>query len=205
MKSLHLATGEDATVWVTPQNQIIIAYSGTTGGTNLLFNPLIAISQLLTDFQAGFGNTTPKAFTQALEFAQQVQAEAAVQGYPPDSIFVTGHSLGGWEAQYVAQQIGLSGIGFETPGLSTTVAGNGSEALFTIGYQTVVEPSKVPQADGAYEKRPRPRSTGANSIRAPMSSPRLLPARSTSAMSDRARSRRQLAANCRSRPSSSSA
>ena len=130
MRSLHLATGEDATVWVTPQNQIIIAYSGTTGGTNLLFNPLIAISQLLTDFQAGFGNTTPKAFTQALDFAQQVQAEAAVQGYAPDSIFVTGHSLGGWEAQYVAQQLGLSGIGFETPGLSTTVAGNGSDALF---------------------------------------------------------------------------
>ena len=63
MTSLYLATGEDATVWVTPQNQIIIAYSGTAGGTNLLFNPLIAISQLLTDFQAGFTNTTPEAFT----------------------------------------------------------------------------------------------------------------------------------------------
>ena len=114
---------------MTPQNQIIIAYSGTTGGTNLLFNPLIAISQLLTDLQAGFTNTTPEAFTQALDFAQEVQAEAAVQGYPPGSVFVTGHSLGAWQAQYVAQQLGLSGIGFEGPGLSTTVPGNGADSL----------------------------------------------------------------------------
>ena len=130
MKFLYLATGADASVWVTPQNQIIIAYSGTTGGTNLLFNPLIAISQLLTDLQAGFTNTTPEAFTQALDFAQQVQAEAAVQGYAPGSVFVTGHSLGAWQAQYVAQQLGLSGIGFEGPGLSTTVPGNGADSLF---------------------------------------------------------------------------
>ena len=130
MTSLYLETGEDASVWVTPQNQIIIAYSGTTGGTNLLFNPLIAITQLLTDLEAGFGNTTPAAFTQALDFAQQVQAEAEKQGYAPGSVFVTGHSLGAWQAQYVAQQLGLNGIGFEGPGLSTTVPGNGADSLF---------------------------------------------------------------------------
>ena len=119
MTSLHQETGETAKVWVTPQNQIIIAYSGTTGGTNLLFNPLIAISQILTDLQAGFSNTTPKAFDQALDFAKEVQAEAAAQGYAPGDVFVTGHSLGAWEAQYVAQQLNLPGIGFEGPGLSS--------------------------------------------------------------------------------------
>ena len=130
MTSLHLATGSDASVWVTPQNQVIIAYSGTTGGTNLLFNPLIAITQLVTDFQAGFGDTTPAAFTQAVDFAQAVQAEAAAQGYAPEDVFVTGHSLGAWQAQYVAQQLGLNGIGFEGPGLSSTVPGNGANSLF---------------------------------------------------------------------------
>lgn len=130
MRSIRLATGMDASVWVTPENQIIIAYSGTTGGTNLLFNPLIALTQILTDIQAGLGTTTPKAFDQAVDFAEEVKAEAVNQGYAAEDVFVTGHSLGAWQAQYVAQQIGMNGIGFEGPGLNTTVAGNGANSLF---------------------------------------------------------------------------
>ena len=128
--STNEITGESAQVWVTPQKQIIIAYQGTTGGTNLLFNPLIAVTQLLTDVQGVLTNTTPAAFVDALQFAKQVQAEAAQQGYAPGSVFVTGHSLGGWEAEYVAQHTGLGGIGFESPGLSSTVPGNGADSLF---------------------------------------------------------------------------
>lgn len=123
-------TGAAAQVWVTPQKQIIIAYQGTTGGTNLLFNPLIAVTQLLADAEGTIGNTTPAAFPDSLKFAQQVQTDAAEQGYATDSIFVTGHSLGGWEAEYVAQNTGMDGIGFESLGLSTTVAGNGADSLF---------------------------------------------------------------------------
>jgi hypothetical protein len=123
-------TGTAAQVWVTPQNQIIIAYSGTTGGTNLLFNPLIAVTEVLDDAQQIFTQTTPPAFPNALTFEQQVQAEAAEQGYSPNSIFVTGHSLGGWEAEYVAENTGLGGIGFESLGLNTTVPGNGADSLF---------------------------------------------------------------------------
>lgn len=130
VKSLHLATGSDASVWVTPENQIIIAYSGTTGGTNLLVNPLIAITQIITDLEAGLGTSTPLAFDQALDFAERVKAEAIAQGYSEDDVFVTGHSLGAWQAQYVAQQIGLNGIGFEGPGLNTVVPGNGADSLF---------------------------------------------------------------------------
>jgi pimeloyl-ACP methyl ester carboxylesterase len=59
-----------------------------------------------------------------------VRAEAALQGYSSDDIFVTGHSLGGWQAQYVAQQTGLAGIGFEAPGINTTVPGNGADSMF---------------------------------------------------------------------------
>lgn len=130
MTSTNIFSGESARVWVTPQQQIIIAYQGTTGGTNLLFNPLIAISQILTDLQVIFTDTTPQAFTDSLRFAQQVQSAATQQGYGADDIFLTGHSLGGWEAEYVAQQTGLGGIGFESPGINTTVPGNGADSGF---------------------------------------------------------------------------
>lgn len=130
MTSTNILSGESAQVWVTPEQQIIISYQGTTGGTNLLFNPLIAISQIFTDMQVIFTDTTPQAFTDSLAFEQQVEAEAAKQGYSTDDIFLTGHSLGGWEAEYVAQQTGLGGIGFESPGINTTVPGNGINSGF---------------------------------------------------------------------------
>jgi hypothetical protein len=130
LTSSNVFTGESAKVWVTPQNQIIIAYQGTTGGTNLLVNPLIAISQAVTDAQIIFTNTTPQAFTDSLNFERRVEAAAALQGYSSDDVFVTGHSLGGWEAEYVAQQTGVSGIGFESPGINTVTQGNGVDSGF---------------------------------------------------------------------------
>jgi hypothetical protein len=130
MESTNVLTGMSAKAWVTPEGQIIVAYQGTTGGTNLLVNPLIAISQVVTDMQVIFTHTTPQAFTDSLAFEQQVEAAAIQQGYTKDDIFVTGHSLGGWEAEYVAQQTGLGGIGFESPGINTTVPGNGTNSGF---------------------------------------------------------------------------
>ncbi|MDX1888957.1 hypothetical protein [Mycolicibacterium sp. 050158] len=130
MTSTNILSGESAQVWVTPQQQVIIAYQGTTGGTNLLFNPLIAISQIITDAQVIFTDSTPQAFLDSLAFARQVQAAAAGQGYSAGDVFVTGHSLGGWEAEYVAQQTGLGGIGFESPGINTVVPANGADSGF---------------------------------------------------------------------------
>ncbi len=126
----NIFTGMVGRTWVTPEGQVIIAYQGTTGGSHLLFNPLITITQVLADLQVVFTRTTPLAFYDALDFAEQVLAEAAVQGYATDDIFVTGHSLGGWEAQFVAQQIGLAGIGFEAPGMNTRTPGNGADSMF---------------------------------------------------------------------------
>jgi len=130
MSLTNILSGMVGTAWVTPQQQIIIAYQGTTGGTNLLFNPLIAISQVLADMQVILTRTTPWAFHDALLFARRVQDEATKQGYGADDVFVTGHSLGGWEAEFVAQRTGLGGIGFESPGINTTVAGNGASSMF---------------------------------------------------------------------------
>ncbi len=130
METTNVFSGASGKAWVTPEGQIIIAYQGTTGGTNLLFNPLIAVSQVVADMQVIFTDTTPQAFTDSLAFEQQVEAAAIAQGYRKEDIFVTGHSLGGWEAAYVAQQTGLGGIGFESPGLNTTVPGNGADSGF---------------------------------------------------------------------------
>ncbi|WP_241474198.1 hypothetical protein [Mycolicibacterium neoaurum] len=130
LQSTNIFSGMSGKAWVTPQGQVIIAYQGTTGGTNLLFNPLITIAQIVADLQVVLTDTTPWAFYDALDFARRVQEEAALQGYAPDDVFVTGHSLGGWEAQFVAQQTGLSGIGFEAPGMNTRVDGNGATSNF---------------------------------------------------------------------------
>lgn len=130
LTSTNIFSGMSGKAWVTPQGQVIIAYQGTTGGTNLLVNPLITLAQLAADMQVILTGTTPLAFYDALRFARRVQDEAALQGYAADDVFVTGHSLGGWEAQFVAQQTGLAGIGFESPGLNTKVAGNGADSNF---------------------------------------------------------------------------
>ncbi|WP_309227807.1 MULTISPECIES: hypothetical protein [unclassified Mycolicibacterium] len=130
MESTNVLTGMSGKAWVTPEGQIIVAYQGTTGGTNLLVNPLIAVSQVIADTQVIFTNTTPQAFTDSLAFEREVEAAAIEQGYRKDDIVVTGHSLGGWEAEYVAQQTGLGGIGFESPGINTTVPGNGAGSGF---------------------------------------------------------------------------
>lgn len=130
LASANILSGMAARAWVTPDGQVVIAYQGTTGGTHLLFNPLIAVSQGFTDLQVIFTSKTPRAFYDALRFAKRVQVAAISQGYSTDDIFVTGHSLGGWEAQFVAQQLGLGGISFEAPGMNSTVAGNGRDSMF---------------------------------------------------------------------------
>lgn len=130
MQTFNPLSGAVGKAWVTPQGQIIVAYQGTSGGTNLLFHPLIALAQIVTDLQVMFTNTTPQAFRDSLAFERRVEAAASAQGYSTDDIFVTGHSLGGWEAEYVAQRTGRAGIGFESPGINTKVSGNGANSVF---------------------------------------------------------------------------
>lgn len=130
MTSSNVLSGESDQVWVTPEKQIIIAYQGTTGGTNLLFKPLMAVSQIIADAQVILTDTTPQAFNDSLTFEHRVQAAAAEQGYDASDVFLTGHSLGGWEAEYVAQRTGLGGVGIESPGFNTSVPGNGVDSGF---------------------------------------------------------------------------
>lgn len=120
-----VASGMAAKVWVTSENQIVIAYQGTTGGDNLLLNPLMTVSQIASDVQV-WNQSVSQGQKTALKFAQYAVHQAEAQGYTTNNIFVTGHSLGGIEASYVAQQTGLGGVAFESTGIpSSSTAHNG--------------------------------------------------------------------------------
>ena len=120
--------GVSARVWVTAQNQVIIAYQGTTGGENIAINPAAALTQLIADVGVYAGTTTFGELDSA-NFANFVVRAANLQRFATSNIFVTGHSLGGIEAEYVAQHTGLAGIGFESTGIPH-YAGQGSGANF---------------------------------------------------------------------------
>ena len=130
MQYFNPISGAAGRVWATSQGQLILSYQGTTGGTRLLFHPLIAIPQIISDGEVIFSRATPQAFYDSVTFERRVEAEAVKQGYSTSDIFLTGHSLGAWEAEYVAQRTGRAGIGFEAPGLNTKVPGNGANSGF---------------------------------------------------------------------------
>jgi hypothetical protein len=121
-----VADGVVAAVFVSAENQVIIAYQGTTGGQNLLLDPVAAATQFITDIGIFLDDSskgrTPVAYRTALNFAQFVLNLAQAQGFSRSNVFVTGHSLGGIEAEYVAQQTGLGGISLEATGLATSAA-----------------------------------------------------------------------------------
>lgn len=129
------ASGMSAKVWMTDNDQVIIAFQGTTGGINLLTNPAAVATGVLSDIQI-WNQTVSQAQKDALSFTHYVVDMAQQQGINTNNIFVTGHSLGGIEASYVAQQTGLGGIAFEPTGVpsSSTAKGDGSNFVSTVTY-----------------------------------------------------------------------
>ena len=122
-------------MWLTDHNQVIIAYAGTTGGDNSLITPLQVPGQILADIPFIIGKTSV-AERDAVDWAQYVVQEAAKQGISANDVFVTGQSLGGIEAEYVAQQTGLGGINFAGPGLpnSDTAVADDSNFVSVVNY-----------------------------------------------------------------------
>jgi hypothetical protein len=125
--------GAVASVYVTAENQVIIAYQGTTGGLNIILDPVAAFQQVITDIDDVISDEsggTPAAYTSSLNFAKSVISLAKAQGYTTSNIFVTGHSLGGIEAEYTASQTGLGGISFEPTGIAEPPASGVTGANF---------------------------------------------------------------------------
>ncbi len=130
-----ILTGVSASVWETASHQLIVAYQGTSGGYNLLIDPEITATQVLNDIGNLAGQVTPSE-REAAAFANQVVQLAAQQGISSNNIFLTGHSLGGTEAEYAAQQTGLGGMAFEPTGIpkSATAKGDGSNFVDVVTY-----------------------------------------------------------------------
>ena len=127
-------SGMSARVWLTSQHQVIIAYQGTTGGANIVTNPLAALAQVGADVQV-YDQKIASAEKDAANLAREVVSLAAQQGIASNNVFVTGHSLGGIEAEYAAQQTGLGGIGFEATGIpKSTTAGDGANFVDVVTY-----------------------------------------------------------------------
>jgi hypothetical protein len=107
-------------------DQIVIAFEGTDPSSETLRkDPVFLAGQLEADAQIYFGQI-PEAFTDALTFTQGVLETAEAQGIPRENVYVTGHSLGGAEAEYVAAQLDLGGATFGAPGIHASAIPEGS-------------------------------------------------------------------------------
>ncbi len=110
-------TGFYGAALLTASHQVIITFEGT----NLFTGDDAFTAAQLADDTAIFEGVTAPSFITAAAFTLDVIAEALLQGYNRSEIFVTGHSLGAAEAEYVAATTGLGGVAFAPPGLVTTV------------------------------------------------------------------------------------
>ncbi len=96
----------------TSTKEIIIAYRGTDS----------LLDAIYSDAQIAF-NLTPQQVNPAIQFYDSIYNNFQDEGY---TISITGHSLGGTLAQYVAAQKQVSAVTFNAPGVSMPTGGNAS-------------------------------------------------------------------------------
>ncbi|MGU3538785.1 calcium-binding protein [Methylobacterium sp. A54F] len=123
------ANGFFGAAFVTSAGQVIIAFEGTDLGS-FEDDPEFAIAQVLADYQIYLAQSPP-AYGDALSFTQTAIAAATAQGYARSDIYLSGHSLGAAEVQYVAAQTGLSGATFGGPGIPLTTIPAGRVSSLT--------------------------------------------------------------------------
>ncbi|MEA1831508.1 hypothetical protein U8607_05365 [Methylobacterium durans] len=111
-----------------PVPEIVLGFEGTdTAGYKE--RPDFLLAQIEADIALYHGGI-PQALTDAVTFSRQVIAAAALLEIGTDRITITGHSLGAAEAAYVAAELGVDGLTFAAPGLSTTkIPPSGAGAL----------------------------------------------------------------------------
>ncbi|MCP3385976.1 hypothetical protein NLM31_36870 [Bradyrhizobium sp. CCGUVB4N] len=107
-----LGHGFYAEAFEDSSGNIIVAFEGTvlpgSSAASLAGNSYIA-GETGADAAIALGQI-PQAFTDAANFMQTVELAAAFHNIPTSKIFVTGHSLGGAEAE--AASVGVAGITF---------------------------------------------------------------------------------------------
>jgi hypothetical protein len=86
-----------ARAYIDPLGNIIIAYEGS-----LPFDPTPYGNGSRAADAALARGRSPQALQDAIDFANDVKATAIADGYGADPIYVTGHSLGGTEAEAAA-------------------------------------------------------------------------------------------------------
>ncbi|MGJ8515538.1 hypothetical protein [Carnimonas bestiolae] len=137
---VDVASGLSARVWQTTDDhpQLIVAFSGSGGGDTSEVNPSQMAGQYASNLPTAAGLTSA-AQDDALKYTGYIAENASKHGISSDDIFVTGHSLGGGEAEYVAQQTGLGGISFSGQGIapSESAVGDGSNFISVVNYGDV--------------------------------------------------------------------
>jgi hypothetical protein len=119
--ALDDGTGFYAAALVTTSNQVIVAFEGTSPD-QIVDGTVFGIAQVLADADI-YAGTNPPAYAEALAFTKTALADAAQQGIGGGDVFVSGHSLGAGEAEYVASQTSVAGDTFAAPGLPSADLG----------------------------------------------------------------------------------
>lgn len=123
-----------AAAFVSPAGQVIVAFEGTSP-SSLDTDPTFGIAQLFADAQIYVGQN-PAVYSDAAAFTHTVLADAAAQGIAASDVWITGHSLGAAEAEYVSATMGMSGDAFAPPGIpkSDIVPGKGGALTDYVEY-----------------------------------------------------------------------
>jgi Ca2+-binding RTX toxin-like protein len=108
-------TGFYGAALVSATGQVVVAFEGTNVFTA---NTIFTAAQSFDDFCITYGLLAPSYFS-ADAFTQTAIADAEAAGYSAADVSLTGHSLGGADAEYVGQQTGLAGTTFGAPGIPT--------------------------------------------------------------------------------------
>ncbi len=108
---IHEGIGMAATAYVTENNEVIIAYKGTAVGFDAY-----GAGSAFADMKLAVGGI-PQSYEMSLQFARDVLKYTDENNISRDKVFLSGHSLGGGEAQFVAQNTSLGGATFGAPGI----------------------------------------------------------------------------------------
>ncbi len=130
----HQSDGFFARAYVdVSQGNVIISYEGSIPSFASVIAPNQSYdSELTAADEALLIGQSPQALQDAVDFAQYVWAAAITQGYGTDPIYVTGHSLGGTEAEAAALALNTSVAGGFISG-SVTFAATGLPGYLSPG------------------------------------------------------------------------